>query len=76
MFRRTALAAGYMAGSGLFVLSVVMPRQSVAQSALPPVTVEAPKQQQQARRTLPARRAARPARTTPRSIANRAPRRT
>ncbi|MGY4399564.1 iron complex outermembrane receptor protein [Bradyrhizobium sp. USDA 3315] len=73
MFRRTALAAGYMAGSGLFVLSVVMPRESVAQSALPPVTVEAPKQQQQARRTLPARRAARPARTTPRSIANRAP---
>ncbi|WP_425249217.1 TonB-dependent siderophore receptor [Bradyrhizobium brasilense] len=62
-----------MAGSGLFVLSVVMPRESVAQSALPPVTVEAPKQQQQARRTLPARRAARPARTTPRSIANRAP---
>ncbi|WP_246668271.1 MULTISPECIES: TonB-dependent siderophore receptor [Bradyrhizobium] len=73
MFRRTALAAGYMAGSGLFVLSVVMPRESVAQSALPPVTVEAPKQQQQARRTKPARRAARPARTTPRSIANRAP---
>ncbi|MGF6430428.1 iron complex outermembrane receptor protein [Bradyrhizobium elkanii] len=73
MFRRTALAAGYMAGSGLFVLSVVMPRESVAQSALPPVTVEAPKQQQQARRTQPARRAARPARTTPRSIANRAP---
>lgn len=72
MFRRTALAAGYMAGSGLFVLSVVMPRESVAQSALPPVTVEAPKQQQ-ARRTQPARRAARPARTTPRSIANRAP---
>ncbi|MTV16356.1 TonB-dependent siderophore receptor [Bradyrhizobium elkanii] len=62
-----------MAGSGLFVLSVVMPRESVAQSALPPVTVEAPKQQQQARRTKPARRAARPARTTPRSIANRAP---
>ncbi|WP_080583479.1 TonB-dependent siderophore receptor [Bradyrhizobium elkanii] len=62
-----------MAGSGLFVLSVVMPRESVAQSALPPVTVEAPKQQQQARRTQPARRAARPARTTPRSIANRAP---
>nr|WP_249168125.1 TonB-dependent siderophore receptor [Bradyrhizobium elkanii] len=74
MFRRTALAAGYMAGSGLFVvLSVVMPRESVAQSALPPVTVEAPKQQQQARRTQPARRAARPARTTPRPIANRAP---
>ncbi|MBR1163562.1 TonB-dependent siderophore receptor [Bradyrhizobium elkanii] len=63
-----------MAGSGLFVvLSVVMPRESVAQSALPPVTVEAPKQQQQARRTQPARRAARPARTTPRPIANRAP---
>ncbi|MGX1110266.1 MULTISPECIES: TonB-dependent siderophore receptor [Bradyrhizobium] len=62
-----------MAGSGLFVLSVVMPRESVAQSALPPVTVEAPKHQQQARRTQPARRAARAARTTPRSIANRAP---
>ncbi|MHC2247068.1 iron complex outermembrane receptor protein [Bradyrhizobium elkanii] len=73
MFRRTALAARYMAGSGLFVLSVVMPRESVAQSALPPVTVEAPKHQQQARRTQPARRAARAARTTPRSIANRAP---
>ncbi len=74
MFRRgVTAAAGYMACSGLFVLSVVMPREGVAQSALPPVTVEAPKQQQQARRTQPARRSARAARTGSRATANRAP---
>ncbi|WP_298281135.1 TonB-dependent siderophore receptor [uncultured Bradyrhizobium sp.] len=50
-----------------------MPREGVAQSALPPVTVEAPKQQQQARRTQPARRSARAARTGSRATANRAP---
>jgi iron complex outermembrane recepter protein len=68
MFHRSLL----LAGSGLFVIGLVVPRETIAQSNLPPVTVEAPKQKR-VRSAQPPRRAARVARITARSTAARAP---
>ena len=72
MLRGTAFMARFTASSGLFVLGVMTPSEGIAQSSLPPVTVEAPKPKQ-VRSAQPSRRAARAARTAPRPSAARAP---
>lgn len=61
-----------LVSSGLIVIGSGFPEAALAQSTLPPVTVEAPKPKQ-ARPTQPPRRATRVARTTARSTAARAP---